>query len=67
MVPGFEGDSTRGACFIFLATRYNNRATGVVKGFGELSAILLEHKEVRSYNFTTSSSLPALKYERILK
>lgn len=57
IVPGFVGDETRGACFIFLATRYNNSATGIVNGLCELS-IFEEHNDVKSYNLTTSSSLP---------
>lgn len=46
---------------MFLATLYSNKATGIVNGFCELSTILLEHKDVKSYNFTTSSSLPKIK------
>lgn len=57
-VVGLVGSCTLGECFIFLATLYNSNATGIVNGFCELSTILFEHKDVKSYNFTTSSSLP---------
>lgn len=64
IVTGLEGLPSSRLCFKLRATRYNSIATGTVNGFWPSqrpSTNDSEHKDVKSYSFTTSSFFPVIQ------